>query len=164
MPSIRISRENTSGTYFTTMTVRNWHYVLDRHSRWNILADSLKWFQENKDLKLYAFVFMINHIHLITKTDDTIEFVRDFKKFTARNILANMKNREPDLLKLFKSVGTGYEFWSKTNMPELIESDQFMVQKVNYIHQNPVKKIYVARPEDWSWSSANADCELKTDR
>lgn len=163
MPSIRIPQEKTKGTYFITMTVKNWYYVLDRYSRWNILADSLKWFQENKNLKIYAFVFMINHIHVITKTDDTIQFIRDFKKFTAREILKNIKNREPSVLKLFKGTGNGYEFWSKTNMPEFIESDRFLLQKMNYIHNNPVKRVYVVKPEDWYWSSANVGCELKVD-
>jgi len=103
MPSIRIKQELNEGTYFLTFTVKNWYYILDRHYRWNIIANSLKYFQKNKGLKLYGFVFMINHLHLITFSKNTIEFVRDFKKFVAREILKNIRQTEtePNALKLF---------------------------------------------------------------
>lgn len=173
MPSIRISKELSEGTYFITFTIKNWYYVLDRHSRWNIIANSLKYFQKNKGLKLYGFVFMINHIHLLLFYLDMIGFVRDFKKFTAREILKNIKQTEPNALKLFvKKNGvqvrdteptTLYEFWSKTNMPELINSEKFFLQKLNYIYSNPIKRNYIMKAEDWHWSSANINCELKAD-
>jgi len=177
MPSIRINKELNEGTYFLTFTVKNWYYILDRHYRWNIIANSLKYFQKNKGLKLYGFVFMINHLHLITFSKNTIEFVRDFKKFVAREVLKNIRQTEPNALKLFlkkQQVQVGdteptanaepiYEFWNKTNMPELIISEKFFLQKMNYIHENPLKRNYVMKTEDWYWSSANKNCELKTD-
>lgn len=179
MPSIRIKQELNEGTYFLTFTVKNWYYVLDRHYRWNIIANSLKYFQKNRDLKLYGFVFMINHLHLMIFSKNTIEFIRDFKKFVAREILKNIRQTEPNALKLFKvQVGDTeptvrdteptqaeprYGFWNKTNMPELIVSEKFFLQKMNYIHENPLKRNYVMKEEDWYWSSANKNCELKND-
>ena len=183
-----------------TFTVKNWYYVLDRHNRWSIIANSLKFFQKNRELKLYGFVFMINHLHLIIFSKDTIGFVRDFKKFVAREILKNIRQTEPNMLKLFRVQvrdteptsgdteptsgdteptvaieeiqGSGrrpepttmtYEFWNKTNMPELIVSEKFFLQKLNYIHENPLKRNYIMKSEDWYWSSANKNCELKVD-
>ena len=163
MPSIRVNQELNEGTYFLTFTVKNWYYVLDRHYRWNIIANSLKYFQKNKELKLYGFVFMINHLHLITFSKDTIGFIRDFKKFVAREILKNIRQTEPNMLKIFLNKNGLYEFWNKTNMPELIISEKFFLQKMNYIHENPLKRNYVMKTEDWYWSSANKNCELKID-
>ena len=180
MPSIRVNKELNEGTYFLTFTVKNWYYVLDRHNRWNIIANSLKYFQKNRELKLYGFVFMINHIHLITFSKDTIGFVRDFKKFVAREILKNIRQTEPNMLKIFRvqvrdtepTAGdteptirpeSTYEFWNKTNMPELIISEKFFLQKLNYVHENPLKRNYIMKTEDWYWSSANKNCELKAD-
>jgi hypothetical protein len=37
---------------------------------------------------------------------------------------------------------------------------QLGLQKINYIHENPVRKQYVQRPEDWEWSSANPESEI----
>ena len=95
MPSVRISKESNKAIYFLTFTVKNWYYVLDRHNRWNILADSLKFFKANKCLKIFGYVFMTNHIHLLIQSPDAMGFVRDFKKFTARKILENIQKTEP---------------------------------------------------------------------
>lgn len=162
MPSIRIPKENPSGFYFLTFTVKNYYYVFDRHNRFEILSDSLEYCQKNKGLKLHAYVFMLNHIHLIVYSADTISFIRDFKKFTSKEIQKNLIATEPDVLTLF-DAGGGYELWEKTNMPKAIENDKYLLQKMDYIHKNPVRKQYVKRPEDWVWSSANPESELKVE-
>jgi REP-associated tyrosine transposase len=164
MPSIRISKELNQRTYFLTFTIKNWYYILDRYGRWNILAECLKWYQKNKKLKIYGFIFMINHVHLMIKSDDVIDFVKGFKSFTAREVFKNIKNTEPNVLKIFyDKKKEKYELWSKTNMPKGIETEKYFHQKIEYIHNNPVKRVYVSKAEDWYWSSANNNCEIKID-
>ncbi len=164
MPSIRVSKQLNQGTYFITFTVKNWSYILDRHGRWNLLAQTLKWYQKNKNLKIYGFVFMVNHIHLLIKSEDVIDFIRGFKSFNAREILKNIKITENLILNdFYDDKRNKYELWEKTNMPKGIESEKFFYQKLKYIHENPVKKNYVMKVEDWYWSSANEDCILKVD-
>lgn len=154
MPSIRIERELNNEMYFITFTVHNWYYVFDRHERFGVLADSLRYCQKHKDLKIYAYVFMINHLHLIVQSEDVSGFVRDFKRFTSREIMKNIIATEPDVAELFARKNNYYEFWKKTNMPILIETDTFFHQKLDYIHDNPVRKDYVSEPEHWFYSSA----------
>lgn len=48
-----------------------------------------------------------------------------------------------------------YRFWMNTNAPKKIENLDFYRQKLNYIHENQVRKSYVAHPEHWLWSSAH---------
>ncbi len=163
MPSIRVSKKENCGVYFLTITVKNWYYVLDRYYRWNILANSLGYLKENKNLKLYAFVFMINHIHLIVSSEDIAGFLRDFKGFTAKEIYKNIQKTEPNLLKIFTNEKGEFEFWEKTNMPKIIETEEFYLQKASYINDNPIKKEYVIENNHWYWSSANKNCELKAD-
>ncbi|MEE9613826.1 MAG: transposase [Thermodesulfobacteriota bacterium] len=160
MPSVRIPRDAASGFYFLTFTVRNWYYIFDRHNRFDMLGDALRYCKENKGLKLYAYVFMLNHVHLVVSSRDTIGFVRDFKRHTSKELLRNMAAIEPDVLKLFEVEGGRYEFWARTNMPKAIESERFLLQKVEYVHNNPVRKRYVERPEYWLWSSANPESEV----
>ena len=163
MPSIKISKELNSRMYFLTLTVKNWYYIFDRHNRFQILSNSIQYCQKNKDLKLFVYVFMLNHIHLIASSSDMIAFVRDFKKFTSREIQKNIIATEPSILKLFQVDENKYEFWQKTNMPKLIESEKYFFQKANYIYDNPVRKQYVANSEHWYWSSANSRSEIKTE-
>jgi len=160
MPSVRISKELSSGIYYLTFTVRNWYYIFDRHNRFQILADSLKYCQKNKGVKIYAYIFMINHLHLIASGNNMIGFIRDFKRHASKEMQNNIIATELGVLKLFDLGNGKYEFWSRTNMPKMIESEEYIIQKINYVHANPVRRQYVKKPEDWMWSSANPDSDI----
>ena len=142
--------------YFLTITVHRWYYLFDRHDRWDILADSLKYCQTNKGLRIYNFVFMLNHIHLIVQSKDMVGFIREFKTYTSKALKDNIAATEPHVLRLFEKSGA-YHFWQKTNMPEIIRNEDFYLTKARYIELNPVRKRYVNRAEDWVYSSANRD-------
>ena len=47
-----------------------------------------------------------------------------------------------------------HQVWEEGSHPQMIESDEVMRQKLDYIHQNPVKRGYVDLPEHWRYSSA----------
>ena len=47
-----------------------------------------------------------------------------------------------------------YQVWEEGSYPQLIGSEMMMRQKLDYIHQNPVKRGYVDQPEHWRYSSA----------
>lgn len=157
MPSIKISKELNQEIYFVTFTIKNWYYIFDRHKRWDILLESLEYCQKFKKLKIYAWVFMLNHIHLIIQNDDVSGFVRDFKTFTSKEIKKNILATEPKVLKIFEGEDGKYEFWQKNNMPKLIESENYFLQKKNYIKENPVRRFYVKNSQDWIYSSANEE-------
>jgi putative transposase len=161
MPSRRISKKLNAGIYFLTMTIHRWYYLFDRHNRWKILADSIHYCQQNKELTLHAYVFMLNHIHLIVASKDVAGFVRDFKKFTSKQLKSNIEQTEPSVLSLFLDNEGHYQFWMNTNAPKKIENGPFLLQKIEYIHNNPVRKSYVAKPEHWLWSSANPNSPLE---
>ena len=106
---------------------------------------------------------MANHIHLISKTKERnklSQIISDFKKHTTRKIIKELeKDNRKYILNLIKNSFArkkGYEnqIWQRENYPELIISEKFLHQKINYIHQNPVKKEYIRNPEDWIYSSA----------
>ncbi len=128
MPSIRIDKELNQDTYFMTFSVKRLYYIFDRYNRWEILLDSLKYCQEHKGLKIYNWVFMLNHTHLIIQCKDASGFVRDFKKYTSKKLKNNILKTEPGILKLFDNEGR-FQFWESGNMPEVIESGEFYVQK-----------------------------------
>ena len=91
MPSRRISKQLNAGIYFLTMTIHRWYYLFDRHNRWKILADSIRYCQQNKELTLHAYVFMLNHIHLIVASKEVAGLVSDFKKFTSKQLKSNIE-------------------------------------------------------------------------
>ncbi len=155
MPSSRISSDINSGTYYLTLTIQRWYYLFDRHNRWRILADSFRYCIEHKGLELNGYVFMLNHLHLIVTSSDMAGFLRDFKKFTSKQFKENLQANESCVLALFIDDEGQYRFWMDDNAPKKVENHGFYLQKLNYIHENPVRKGYVVRPEYWFWSSAN---------
>ncbi len=160
MPIATIKKEANKALYFLTPTIKNWYYIFDRHNRWQILADSIKYCQQHKNLEIYSYVFMLNHLHMIVKSPDVAGFIRDFKKYTSTELIKNIKHTEPLVLNLFKDE-EGYSFWKKDNQPKILESQGFALQKLNYIHNKPVAKGYVLQPEHWKWSSANPKSEIR---
>ncbi len=106
---------------------------------------------------------MTNHIHLIVRANENYklsQIISDFKKYTTREILKMLEsdNRKyiKNLIKNSFSKKKGYEnqIWQRENYPKVVENEKFYLEKANYIHNNPVKKGYVEKPEEWIYSSA----------
>ncbi len=144
-----------------TCTILNWLPIFTRKESVEILLDSLKYLQKKENLKLYAYVILENHIHLIVQSDDVAKSMRHFKSFTAKALLNLLqKENAQTLLKQFqfykkshKSDKT-YQLWQEGYQPKLIQTDTMMLSKIQYIHENPVKRGYVDDAIHWRYSSA----------
>ena len=157
--------ENPAGTYFLTFQVIDWVDVFSRKIYRDIIIDSFNFCKKEKGLQIWAYVLMTNHVHCIlsAKNENLPDLIRDFKRFTATTILKTMdtipESRKDWILKRFEfaarsNVRNGqHQFWTHENHAELIYSHDFLVQKMTYIHQNPVRAGWVEKPEDWMYSS-----------
>lgn len=54
-----------------------------------------------------------------------------------------------------------YQFWRHDNRPIELWSNSVIIQKIDYIHNNPVEEGYVSNPEDYVYSSAKDYCGEK---
>ena len=154
--------------YFITITVVDWIDIFNRPKYKHILIDSLSYCQKQKGLKIYAWVLMSNHLLAIVSAEEgqaVGDIMRDFKKFSSKRILAELENdlqesRRHWMLDRFRFAAANdkkiarYRFWQEGYHPEVIHSVDFYEQKLNYIHQNPVKQETVAQPEEYLYSSA----------
>ena len=154
--------------YFITFAVEEWVDAFTRQQYKNIIIDSLRFCQQKKGLILYGWCLMTNHIHLIVgrRGEDNIEdIVRDFKKYTSvhicRAIESNMmESRKGWMLSIFRSAAANskkhqkYKFWQNEYHPVELFSNEIMNQKLEYVHDNPVKEGIVELPEDYLYSSA----------
>ena len=157
------------GLYFLTLTVVDWVDVFVRKSYKDIIIKSLQYCQKEKGLEIAGYVIMSSHVHLIaraTGTQTLSEVLRDFKKFTARQILKEIEtggyeSRREWMLHRFAYRGnttTGnreYQFWQSDNHPIEIYSLPVALQKLQYIHDNPVVEGWVSEPADYLYSSAS---------
>ena len=116
---------------------------------------------------------MPSHLHLICRAGNGFQLsdvLRDFKKFTSKKIITQLIN-EPEsrrewLVPLLKQYCAhlkrkqNYKFWQNGNHAEIIESNKFFYEKLNYIHQNPVEDMIVHEPYEYLFSSARNYAEL----
>jgi REP element-mobilizing transposase RayT len=104
---------------------------------------------------------MENHLHLVISADDLAKEITNFKSFTARQCLDYYREQKNDFLleQLFirkeeSRPDRTHHFWQEGVQPKRISSRDMMIQKIEYIHHNPVKRGYVELPEHWRYSSA----------
>ena len=165
--STKYKATTTDEAYFITITVVGWIDVFTRLNQKYIITNALKYCQEKKGLEIYAYCLMSSHLHLLCKgTEGFIlsDIMRDFKKFTSKEIVKTIQE-EPEsrrewMLDYFQKScehlkkNQKYKVWQGGYHAEIVQSNWFIKQKVNYIHNNPVKDKIVTLPEDYYFSSA----------
>jgi REP element-mobilizing transposase RayT len=129
------------------------------------IVDSLKYCVQNKGMLIYGYSIMPSHAHLIVQSHKNPlgSTIRDFKKFTAAEIVKAIKGGENyhEQLKVFQNKATEtkrnkfVKVWLDGYHPEIIYSNKFFFQKLDYIHNNPVVAGLVSRPEDYYSSARN---------
>jgi len=161
--------------YFMTMTVVGWADVFTRVNHRDTLIESLRYCVHEKGLNIFAYCLMSNHLHLIANTNEPFlleDTIRDFKKYTSKKIVSQIQN-EPEsrrewLLSLFgiAAFKTGkhkeFKFWQEGNHAIELYNSKFTWEKINYIHQNPVRAKFVKEPEEWIYSSATNYAERES--
>jgi putative transposase len=158
---------NQAAIHFITFAVVQWVDVFTRQLYRDIVVDSIKYCQTEKGLLLHSWCIMSNHLHLIASAEkhDLSAVLRDFKTFTSKKIISAItdnpkESRKEWMLPVFVRQGEAnsrnkqYQFWQQDNHPQELYSPAFMVQKMDYIHNNPVKAGIVERPEHYLYSSA----------
>ncbi len=158
--------DNQNAVYYITFQVVDWIDVFARQRYRDIVIDSFKYCQKEKGLELFAFVIMSNHIHLMarSKINDLSGTIRDLKKYTSKQIVKSIQteteSRREWILNLFAQAAARqnkkgiYQLWTHENHAVEIYSQKFIEQKVNYIHENPVRNGLVQKPEEYVYASA----------
>lgn len=126
-----------------------------------IILNSFLYLQEKRDTSIYSYVIMENHIHFIAQSDLLAGNIRDFKSYTARKSINYLREnghsiwlRKLEEQKASYKSDRSYQFWQEGYHPKQIIGDSMMIQKIGYIHSNPVKRGYVDKAEHWRYSSA----------
>ena len=109
---------------------------------------------------LFAYVLMPDHVHLLTdsphKPSKVLQFI---KGIASRRVLGYLKEKkyESSLKKLQHDDwkrNHRYSLWQHDSDIFSVTSESMFMQKVNYIHLNPVRAELAERATDYRWSSA----------
>ena len=118
---------------------------------------------------LFAYVVMFDHLHLLTSRPSTSsDLLRVIKGLTAHRVINYLKeNHYSSSLKKLEHGARDrnykYSLWQTEKNVFEIYSEKLFMQKLNYIHENPVRAGLAQRAIDYRWSSARiwAGCPLE---
>jgi putative transposase len=117
----RNSYTELNEVYFWTITCKDWILLLANDDYKRIVLDSLKWLHEKELVKIYGFVIMPNHIHLIwnqLKMNGN-EFPKNsFEKFTAHSFRKKLIIENENMLQQFavSASDRGYNFLAERSI------------------------------------------------
>jgi REP element-mobilizing transposase RayT len=144
---------------FFTATILEWKHLLRQEKYKMVIVDTLRHLTINKKITLYAFVIMDNHLHIIWQSlpgSTPVSIQAGFMKFTARQIKLDLIEHHPLVLEKFKvnAKDREYQFWERNALGIDLYSHEVFMQKLEYIHWNPVKAGLCNLPEEYYYSSA----------
>ncbi|MBI3913955.1 MAG: transposase [Chloroflexi bacterium] len=148
--------------YFITNVVYNRLPILTRPSFIVPLIDSWNFYRYKQSYKLLGYVIMPDHFHvLIWPYGDApvADMMRDFKRFTSGRIARQAEvEGKKEWLEAFRAAGekterAEYKVWQDDYWDKNIFSEKMLRQKLNYIHNNPVRAGLVNSPDEYPYSS-----------
>ena len=148
--------------YFITASICGWKHLFIETVFAEIIINSLVWLRKEKRMSLYAFVLMPSHLHaIVLPVNRPIgDVLQNFASFTAHAILRQLQsdNRQ-ELLAFFheqrRNRREEHSIWQDVQAKNIF-SKEFLTQKMEYIHQNPIAKDWnlVKDRTEYKYSSA----------
>jgi len=136
-------REET--TFFVTSTIVNRYRAFKDKSDYQILIENLRFYRKKFGYKLFAYVLMPSHYHLLIQVNngrgELSKFQQNFKRFTAKKILEKFQEEDnKEALQVFRDAAKDlprrkYKIWASRFDDEAIKSKKWFSEKLNYIHQ-----------------------------
>jgi putative transposase len=106
----------------------------------NTFLESLEAMRQRYEFEVLGYVVMPEHVHLL------ISEPADHEHHTLATALQAVKISSARRL-------SERPFWQRRYYDFNVFSHDKRVEKLRYMHRNPVKRELVERPEDWEWSS-----------
>ena len=157
----RFKFHETHYSYFITCSVVDGIPLFSDPELASIVLTSLSFIHTEWAVKLYGYVIMENHCHMVLKSEHPSEHIRNFKSYTAKKMIHSLQKRGRTLIleklrfhkKLHKHQSI-HQVWQEGVHAKQIDSDKKMNKVLEYIHFNPVKAGYIEDPVQWRYSSA----------
>ena len=148
--------------YFWTATINGLKHMLAEDAMKMELIQSLQWLTQKKLISLYAYVIMPNQLHFIWTiwgNNGGESPQGSLLKFTAHRFRKILYGTNRDALKSYEIAANNksHEFWQRDSLAIPLFSRSFLLQKITYVHNNPVAKHWrqAEHPAAYRFSSAS---------
>lgn len=159
MPKIiRKSYNELGKIYFFTATIYNWNCLLNDANK-VLIVTYLKELSDKNLIKVYAFVLMPNHIHLIWKQlqkngKETPQ--GSFLKYTAHEFLKRIRLEGNTAEYVVNCSNKKHEIWLRDSLSIEVFNRNVALQKLDYIHFNPVSGKWKLSENDLDYYYSSA--------
>jgi putative transposase len=128
--------------YHVTIRGNNRQMVLKEEEDKEDFLETLNRFKRRFQFELFGFVIMDNHVHMVIGVDNGINISKVMQSIA---LSYSCKFRH-------KYEYTGYVWQGRFNSP-VIDSDEYIIACLEYIHNNPVRAGIVKNAGEYKWSS-----------
>jgi putative transposase len=125
--------------HFITFSCYRRAPLLNSHHAKATFVTALERVRRTSDLRVFGYVVMPEHVHLLLsepERDTLAGAIKSLKQGVSRRL-----------------IGKAQHFWQKRYYDFNVREHDKFIEKLRYIHRNPVKRGLCAAPEDWEWSS-----------
>jgi putative transposase len=153
--------------YFITFTILGWQLIFTSNDYCQLIYRWFDYMNNEYGNKVYGYVIMPTHVHILLHISDKSPIIsklmQNAKRFLAYDIVKLLKkeNKE-ELLKFFsdnkyKNTQANYKIFEERYNSLIIQSEKFFLEKLNYIHNNPLAEKWklAKNVEDYTYSSAS---------
>jgi len=141
--------DNLGTVRFVTFSCHQQRQYLSSNSARQILVDQIDKARNKHGFKLFAYVIMPEHVHLVIYPPEKMKLgivIREIKSLTARNYFAGINPLPADSRRIF---------WKHRCYDHNCRTKETIIEKIKYCHKNPVVRGLVKNPGGWKWSSYN---------
>jgi putative transposase len=137
MPRGLVRFQQTENFHFLTFSCYHRLPYLNIVAAREIFESALERMQRRYNLLVAGYVVMPEHVHLLVNEPRRGSLARSIQ---ALKLSVAMRRTERP-------------FWQARYYDFNVRSEEKRIEKLRYMHRNPVKRGLVVRPEDWKWSS-----------
>lgn len=137
----------TGALHFITCSCYQRRPLLDTPARRTLFLKILEEVRQAYDFIVFGYVVMPEHVHLLLgepERGDLSRVMQVLKQRVARRVLTSVRKRGEPVPEFF---------WLTRFHDFSVWSDAKRIEKLRYLHRNPVVRGLVVKPEQWEWSS-----------
>jgi putative transposase len=144
-------------SHFITTSCYQRRPLLGSRRNRDLFLEVLEQVRRRYQFVVVGYVVMPEHVHLLLtepeRRDPSI-VMQALKQGFARRLLCRMRSRvDPRQSNLWSAALAEGHVWQRRFYDFVVFSDDRRVEKLRYMHRNPVKRGLVLEPGQWEWSS-----------
>ena len=157
MPRLR-HFDHLNTARFITFSCYHRQKLLTKNAAIDIFLTSLEAIRSKYSIKLYGYVIMPEHVHLVLHPPDSVKLgpvIGELKSKSASQIIFGKLLKLPEICRVVKNNKERWIFWQPRCYDHNCRTQETVIEKINYCHKNAVVRGLVADPEHYRWSSYN---------